>query len=326
MSCQDYFSIHALSNSSLSNEIFSTSECINNKLKLACFTINIIVYFTAMIYSIYLFRKSQSLSSSLSSPPSSTFKSKLSVKSYICLLVIFGSICNVITNVIYIIGVINSIRNLIFSGALSSLVLSITLLLRSWLKVTITVNCKICAIIDILLVGLNISIFVSNLVCVKIGMIVYQHDQNIVNWLYVINVSTNMLFLTIFSVILLIICDRFLNAIVPCIELDSNDLSLTHMSNKLRFLVKIVKFNLPIITIMIFIPLWMLIDLKGIFYYHFSVIQIFYIMGYMCQFMFIINDDDKIETSSSFNSNSNSDGINMDQRYTGRKLSFVTYS
>jgi hypothetical protein len=304
MSCKESFSAYELSDSSLSVEQFITTECIDNRVKFACFVINIIIYSDILIYSLYLFFRSRQLALT------PLFSRKISVKDYTCLSITVSCLFNVIVNITYLVGVTHYARYLLYPVALTILLFSVTILLRTWFRVISATKgpqyARLIKLLDILLFSINICMFVSNLICVIIGPIVYRNDHTMVNWFYVMSTTTIMIVLVVFSVLLIVICYKFLETMNA--EFSGKQSKLSRLSNKIQVLIKIVKLNLPSMCIMVFEPLWMLADLKGIFYFHFSIIQMFYIVGYICQFMFVINGKTNTSSTSSSYTNKESKG------------------
>ena len=100
MACQPVFSPYQLDDASLANERFITESCVDNRVKFSLFTVSILAFGLVFVCSSTLFIRTIDDIRAI----------KLNTKKYIHLLVIVGSLTELISNIITMAGVYNRYR------------------------------------------------------------------------------------------------------------------------------------------------------------------------------------------------------------------------
>jgi len=318
MDCHEHFSVYNLYNSSsLGNEQFITTDCIDNRVKFSLFVINIILYSGILICGLYLLceslltvtvskRVSVSVNTNVKSVSQTTCCPHVSIgrnqtgsltyKDYTYILISIASLFQIITHVMYICGIAHPARYVVYPIAIIILIGCATMHVKIWYKILasvcadVTITSQLGKKLDRQLITINTLIIISTVLFVIIGPIVFYDNHNIVNWCYVINVSTVAIIIIIFNMVLYSVASKFLDVMnvrtSDTISINTNRQSLLNFVDRLKMIMFAAKFGSLNLIIMIFIPLWMLADLKGVFYYHLTLVQMSYIAGFIFQLRF----------------------------------------
>jgi len=278
--CKNYFSIYELSDSSLENEMFFTSLCISNYVKLALFGSKVIFWLAAAIWSVFLIHTEYKI----------TGKWSLNLKNKIYLICLASSIAGVISFSLML-GSVKSPVRYIFH-ALPQVIerVGIHLALRAWFKTVVSICYFGNKNVEFYIKQFNIFTYILELtidiITLAIGIIatMIQYSAGnyyIVNWLYIMLIDANNIYGVIITVIihvvgrkLAVICQQKQN-IENGIPVNKDTVIL---GNRLAAISRSNKHSLLPLTLVCFIPLWMLtsrnpqtpLGLDGITFYYYA--------------------------------------------------------
>jgi len=256
MDCNTHFSLHNMSTSSLENEVFFTSTCISNRIKLALFTSNLAVACLVLLWLLKLLIGEYLVSGW-----------KLNLKNKVYVLSLITVVCEIVTDVFMLTGVTSVVRYIIYASFLPFFYSIAYILLRAWFRTVVKIShCYKVTTIKKFNIAMYVMQATTVFLTITLGMIgpmvEYQKGNYLgVNWFYIIFLTSNYLYCAVLGIVFIIV-GRKLSLI--CLADNAGDgvkpseeiLALGQRVNVLTFFAKMV-------TMMSFsvcpLPVWLIV-------------------------------------------------------------------
>ena len=280
--CDEYFNALFPTNSSIDNEIFIAKDCVNNSAKLTLFIFWLLIWIIMLIWS-----------------GSKTAKDLIdnrwswNNRRGIYLITSIMSVCQILLYIIYLAGFHNKVKYFVLALIPFMARLNISVLLRAWFQ-TISDRYTEESIRIIKLVfkiadnAMNILSGVSCFVCFLVGpMVAYPDKPELINWFYIFGISLSSVS-GFTSCILMIVVGMKLKALCHVdniIKSQNNDLEI--LGKKISFVIFVAFGCIGLQFGIIIIPIWMIWDLYGVFYFHFTLNEFgIFLSGFLTMFLF----------------------------------------
>lgn len=270
MECdQILFTVRNLTGTSYANENFITNFCVSNLAKLIIFSLFLVMWFCALVWSLLtLYFEIVTVG----------FKWDLRKKIYT--LTIISTVAEFISFLFYFFSIQSAVRYLFYSIAPQLTIVVISLSLKAWFETSINITFntdeRFQRSFTTALIIINVIMVTLTLSCCIIGPMVSFSSGNSyqVNWFYAIRTS-GLSFISICIIFLIRFTGKKL--VKACTgqhsELVQNSEKVKKLLEKLRILIKISTLCLPT-QVFILTPIWMIWDLYGIFWFHFTINEI----------------------------------------------------
>jgi len=282
MECDEYFNPLFPQNFSKDNELFIAKDCVHNSAKLTLFIIWLLVWIVMLSWAggkIVLDFIDRRLS----------WNNRRSVS----LITFFMAVCEIFLYSIYLMGFHNKVKYFVLAIVPFLARLNTSVLLRAWFQSisdrytekSIRITKIVFKIADN---GMNILSGVSCFVCFLVGpMVAYPDNPELVNWFYIFGISLSSVS-GFTSCILMIVVGIKLKALCHVdniIKVQNNDLEI--LGKKISFVICVAIGCIGLQFGIIIIPVWMIWDLYGVFYFHFTLNEVgIFLSAFLTMFLF----------------------------------------
>jgi len=270
VTCNDYFSVWQLNADSRETELFHTTACVPNKVKLAIFIVLFIIYTGFLVATSYLL-----------------YRHHHGLKRIIYSLVILTCLGQMMSLIIFMAGVQSRWKFLAFIVPAVCNRGCVVVFVSRWYKflnnsapILSTANMTYFRLIYQILFWSNIAInVVSVLVFIGFGPIGVYDDALVLNLFYIMGIITSAVAAITVCIIYLYIGKKLLNIFNLKCDMIANP-EVEALKAKIEVVVGLGKVMLPLQLAMFIAPLcWYIFapnnDISGIFYFHFCVMSFF---------------------------------------------------
>jgi hypothetical protein len=311
--CQPQFSVFELYNSSFSNEIFMNDDCVDNRIKMAAFTVNIIVYSFFMGFIVYLIIRDK------------TSMLSWNLRKIVHFILLFGTFTGFLSNVIFMLGIQNMGKYIVFMFPNFMLNIAGSLIVRAWFKASMEIDVfksssdtgdernTMKTLFFRARTAIDISILLLNVGFIVIGpMVTYMSSEAIylspttthnsptpINIFYIVWLSSSSLISIFYCTIFILVGNKLINVCQPDPDIQIQNRDTKKVVEKAKEMITTVKTTLFIQIIMVFLPLWLLNNLEHVFYVHFTVVEIFLWLGFYTTIYTVYRHDKNLNTISS---------------------------
>lgn len=265
--CGQVFDIFQLSATSYGNENFVTTECIANRAKMIPFTIYLLLWSAASIWSLYVFgwemRKR---------------KNVFDLKRRIYLLTVIACLCETCSIALVMAGVQHWFRYLVYTVALQSVRTVVSWSLTAWfdtsLAIAHNVNDSTVKLFRRTVLTIDIITWLMHITCCVIGpAVAYSYGQYLaVNIFYSIRTCLTSIIGVVVCLLIRSVGSQLHKACSPeDIDMVKPDSHTSALMQRLKFVIKVASQCLPGQILTSFYPIWMVWNLYGTFWFQYTI-------------------------------------------------------
>lgn len=277
--CHDYFSLWQLADASRETEMFNTSACVPNQVKLAFFLILLLTYAGFLIFICYLL-----------------YKHHRGLKCVIYLLCLVTCLGQIMSLAIFMAGVDSGWKFLAFTVPAISTRSCVLVFVHRWYgflnssaPLLSDINMAQFRLIYLMMLIMNIVVNIFSIgICIAIGPIITYNEPAWLNFFYMMNMMSSAIAAGMICVIYLYIGGKLLHIFSLKSDMVANP-EVEALDAKIRVVVGTGKVMLPMQLVLFVTPLvWYVVaanhDIRGIFYFHFIVMSSF-IFCSLCNYL-----------------------------------------
>ena len=281
MNCDEYFSVFSLNAWSQGNEIFITNECIHNGVKLFFFSVWLLVWIGLFCWSLGKIIRD-------------VVKKRWSWNSRrkVYLITLTMAIGQILIYSAYLAGFHQREKYLAYAIAPVLARFNGSIVLRAWFKTisdcyTQESTTRIKFYFKLANDCMDVLALLIWLSCSTVGLMVSYPNPENVNWFYIFGIGLSSINGFGTCVLLIVAGNRLKTLCQPNEMLQNEDGKLQELSNKIRKIGIVAWGCIGLQFAIIVIPVWMVGDLFGIFYFHFILNETgIFLAGFLMMFLF----------------------------------------